>query len=774
MDQNKLPSKNRTLQQTAMPERVLLICDGLLQINADFFDKHLSNLLDELESVLFKNSETQKRNILQNEHLASLRNLKRTRYDFIPRFLTVLEHHLANFRPAQHIDQLQKNAREEEPATELQLMDHNDTDEEQIQFEISSRCESQNSFDIFLLGQRFGVLAGKPAFEADKLPIGPKVFSQCLQESIKSLDLAVQDKQHVYYLFERNVFANFSVLLNLCNQFLIEQGILPNLSYVPFRNPELRNKKTPVAMRGTNDAQHAKNHLNADDGTDLSNVHFITPGKSADDNELRNIDPSLVEESFVNLRHLLASRKLLLNKLGTFTKSYANVRDLTNDDETKSIDASVEVLGQIIGEFQANAADNPTTRASIQHLKHDLLVQLRNQSTEKNELTLKEEDSDAIDLVGMLMDNTLKDVNPNSAASQLLSLLQTPLIRVVLQDKSFFSNHVHPARQMLNVIAETVFNWLDETGQDDSLHGKVSTIVQNTVRNYKGDEKELVSAYEETNRLLGALIKKAESAERRQIDAASGKERLNLARTRAENTMRELVECYEIPSRTLHLLNQAWTDVMALTELRQGNNSNDWLEQKSIAESIIAANQPESVELDAQFAESLKNRIQESLALIGYHQDEAKSIAESLIDQKTKDKESASPSLVMPERIRFGGDTQSANRHSYALNEHQQEYIEQIKQIPVGTWFEFMLKDSNIPARRKLAWKSTNTHNVLFVNQRGQKTAEMMIEELAIELSDGSAKILPERKHSLIERAFEGLLKSLRNFMPGHQDDDND
>ena len=68
MDQNKLPSKNRTLQQTAMPERVLLICDGLLQINADFFDKHLSNLLDELESVLFKNSETQKRNILQNEH----------------------------------------------------------------------------------------------------------------------------------------------------------------------------------------------------------------------------------------------------------------------------------------------------------------------------------------------------------------------------------------------------------------------------------------------------------------------------------------------------------------------------------------------------------------------------------------------------------------------------------------------------------------------------------------------------------------------------------
>jgi hypothetical protein len=342
----------------------------------------------------------------------------------------------------------------------------------------------------------------------------------------------------------------------------------------------------------------------------------------------------------------------------------------------------------------------------------------------------------------------------------------------VLKDKSFFSNQLHPARQMLNVIAEAGFNWLDENNQDDILHGKVSSIVHNTVREYKGDDRKLVSAYEETNRLLQALIKKAEAAERRQIDAATGKERLNLARMRAEKTMHELVESYDIPTTTLNLLHQAWTDVMALTELRQGNNSSDWLEQKNIAESIIAANLPESDSLDTQLAESLKSRIQESLALIGYHQDEAMCIAESLIDQKSR--ENSSPSLIMPERIRFGGDTQSANRNSYELNEHQQEYIEQIKEIPVGTWFEFMFKDSNVPVRRKLAWKSNNTNNILFVNQRGQKTAEMMIEELAIELSDGSAKILPAQKHSVIERAFEGLLKSLRNFMPGRQDDDND
>lgn len=768
MDNNPEHPSNNTLHQTAMPERVLLICDGLLQINADFFDIHLTKLLNELESVLFKNAESHKNDVMQGEHLSSLRNLKRTRHDFIPRFLASVEHHIANIRPVTATTAMYKNQNLVSSA-ELHLIDHHVSDEDQIQFEITSRCESQNSFDIFQLGQRFGVLAGKPAFEADRLPIGPKVFSKCLQESIQALDLALVDKRNVYFLFERYVFTNFSILLASCNQFLIENGVLPNLSYVPFRNPELRSKKSPFALHTVGGTQESSTVNNS---VDYVNEALHNPDKLNNSAGAEYVDTVKVEESFVNLRHLLAKRKLLLNKLGSFTNGYSNDNVNSNGEEIRIVDAPAEVLGSILNEFQTKAADNPNTRATIQHLKQDLLVHLRNQSTDTQELALKEEDSDAIDLVGMLMDNALKDVNPNSAASQLLSLMQTPLIRVVLQDKSFFSNRVHPARKMLNIIAETGFNWLDETQQDDSLHGKISGIVNNTVRQYSGDNKQLVGAYEETNRILQALIKKAEAAEKRQIEAASGKERLNIARSRAEKTMAELVESYDIPQSTLNLLNQAWTDVMALTELRQGSDSNDWLEQKEIAESIIEASLPESLILDEVQAETLKTKIQESLALIGYHQDEALNIAESLLSQRLQD--APEPSLIIPERIRFGGNTQSANRNAYLLNDKQQEWVEQIKQMPIGTWFEFDLKENPTPVRRKIAWKSEITNNILFVNQRGQKTAEMMIEELAIELYEGRTRLQNENKRSIIERAFEGLLKSLRNILPGHQDNNND
>lgn len=765
MDIYTKQASNRTLHQTTMPERVLLICDGLLRINADFLDTHLQKLLDELESVLFINAENPKSEINQGGQFTQLRNLKRTRYDFIPRFLATLEHHLASIRPEAIAINPNDFDASKIKAIELQLLDLNMTDVHQIQFDISARCESQNSFEIFLLGQRFGVLAGQPAFDAANLPISPKVFCQCLQDSLQALDLDVVDKITAYHLFERHIFSNFSSLLSTCNQYLVENGVLPNLSYIPFRNPELRNKKSPFATQNIHKVDAKKLTAPPLDDLNYGNVHPFTHSKSASTAEIENIDPTMIEESFTNLRQLLSKRKQLINKLDSLTNTYISEQPRSH---TQSSESPLETLNTILDEFQANAVDNPHARVSIQHLKHDLLVQLRNLSTDSNEMTLNDEDSDAIDLVGMLMDDALKDVNPNSSASQLLSLMQAPLMRVVMKDKSFFSNHIHPARQMLNIIADTGFNWLDEHQKDDVLHNKITGIVSKTVRDFKGDNQELIKAYDETNQILQTLIKNADAAERRQVNAISGKERLIAARTRAEKTMSELVESFEIPILKLNLLNSAWADVMALTDLRQGSDSTDWLEQKQVAEYIIAACQPSSKKLDTHKISSLIAKIQDSLALIGYDQNEALSIAHILLDQST----SANPesNLIYAEKIRFGSDTQSANQNTYQLTAQQLEFVKQIKQLQVGTWFEFTITDSTAPARRKLAWKSELTNNLLFVNQRGQKTAEMMIEEFAIALSEGRCKFQIENKRSIFVTAFQNLLGSLRDLFPSKKD----
>ncbi len=193
-------------------------------------------------------------------------------------------------------------------------------------------------------------------------------------------------------------------------------------------------------------------------------------------------------------------------------------------------------------------------------------------------------------------------------------------MQVVLKDKTFFSDHVHPARQVLNIIAETGFNWLDENGNEDALHENISSIISRTVRELRwrqpGTHQQPTAKPTNCCRPWSA---KAEAAERRQIEAARGKERLSIARDRAAQTMAEMTSERDMPPDTLSLLNKAWTDVMALTELRQGSESTDWTEQKMIAESIIDASGPGADESKLAKALALKEKIQSSLSLVGYH-----------------------------------------------------------------------------------------------------------------------------------------------------------
>ena len=751
MNQGNSDHHTRSLHQAGLPPRVLALCDGLLDLGSDFFERQLQAALNEFEDLLFKNAE-HGRGEQQTEQFGSLRNLKRTRHDFIPQFLASLEQQLADIRrtsnPALH------TGKGVEAVAELRLLDVDDVDFDQMQASMAGRCESQNSFELFLLAQRLGVLSAGPAFNYEQVPFGPKRLCDSFRSALACLGLTADDSRQIYLLFDRHVLGHYTELLHACNALLAGKGVLPNLTYVPFRNPELRYKRATTIRTEDPAAGPAKEHSGA-------KIYKLFP-----DADTSKKPTGTVEESFSKLQHLLARRKQLLNKLNSFSNTYLVGKNTGDGDGM--VAASDEQISGILDEFQRNAVSNPDTGASIQHLKLDLIARLRNQSTPDQELTLDPEDSDAIDLVGLLMDDAMKSISPGSATAQLISMMQTPLIRVVMRDKSFFSDRVHPARQMLNILADAGFNWLENGDADDGLQGSLAGFVGNTVKDFDGDSRQLLAAYEETNRLLQSLIKKAEAAERRQIDVSKAKEKLRIARDRAEQTMSGLMAEHDIPAYTKAMLNEGWADVMALTELRNGAESDDWRDQKKIAENIIQASEPAATGLSNELIEQLKLQIQQSLSLVGYHQEEAAKIAVNLIERNAE-----SPEPEISEKPRLGESTKTPSRDAFELDEEQKALVDQLKDVPIGTWFEFLEPGASRPSRAKLTWLSRITHNALFVNQRGHKTAEMLLEELAVAISEGRVWIQQENKQGIFERAFENMIASLRNFLPGGQDKTN-
>jgi len=415
----------------------------------------------------------------------------------------------------------------------------------------------------------------------------------------------------------------------------------------------------------------------------------------------------------------------------------------------------------------------PSVR-TITHLKQDLLAQLRQATPGNQAPALPEEDGDAIDLVGMLFDHLMKDVRPNSPAANLLAKLQVPLLRVALQDKGFFTRQQHPARQMLNAIAETGAYWLGEDDADQQLVGKMQSVVDRTVRDFDGDVGLFGNLLEDLSSHLQTVSRKAEVAEKRHVEAARGKERLALARERAASVVEGLLKKQNLPRFTHTLLSQAWTDVMALTALRQGEDSEAWKQQLEIAERLIGVAKagPGQTGISPSEAAALQQDIQGALTQVGYHAEEAAAIGQRLVDPGagTEDDSTASRTeltMRLKARARLGEDLEQARKKKVTLSADEQARLDQIKHLPFGTWFEFTLNQQGEKARRRLSWFSTVTGHVLFVNHRGQKVGEHTLEGLAKAMAQGQVKVVEEEKGTLIDRAWATVMNALRSFAGG-------
>jgi hypothetical protein len=116
-------------------------------------------------------------------------------------------------------------------------------------------------------------------------------------------------------------------------------------------------------------------------------------------------------------------------------------------------------------------------------------------------------------------------------------------------------------------------------------------------------------------------------------------------------------------------------------------------------------------------------------------------------------------------RARLGEDLQQAKKsRKLVLTPEERMRLDQIRHLPFGTWFEFVINQQGDKVRRRLSWFSTVTGHVLLVNHRGQKVGEHTLEGLAKAMVQGQVKLVEEEKGTLIDRAWGTVMSALRSF----------
>ena len=752
-----------TLASANLPRRVRRVLEHLLSLVSDEMARHLGQMLNEFEQQLFRLADHARNPGIQSGHMETLRTVRLNRADLVPRYLMGLEAALAGVRdPRAPLAAQHTGAARHVPFQNLSLVDDDSMDEDSVLRDIALRYESRASLPLHLLGQRFGVLAGAPAFDAERLPVGPLALGRILREASQSLQIGLEARLLLFRTFDRVVMSHYPHLAETLNALMEREGVLPSLAYVPIRVRPVLQNPAPTDDRPERGAKAEPGRATEPAAPDHP---AKGPGKRNAAGETRasarphtawlgetETDDAAFDEAaaFALLQQLLSGRRDLIGKLRPGQQERLR-QELTTRDLLSALDG-----------MQSGSVSPTGSPRSILDVKQALLAQSR--QLHGKAATLGREDNDAFELMGMLYAQVEREVRRDTPAAALLGRLQVPLMRVALQDRAFFVRPQHPARQLLNAVAESGATWLGDDEVDPQLTHALRHAVEHVVAHHREDPQVFETATRELQASVQQLARKAEVTERRHVEAARGKEKLELAKRRSGEVIEAAVRDQRLPKFVRALLNQAWADVLTLTLLRHGEESEEWQKQLEATRHIVAATGKGGVKA----APGLAEQIEGALVQVGYHVDEANAIARRLttgIGEEEDDPASRTElAMKLKARARLGEDAEVQRVKLPPRNKEEQAAYEHLRTLPFGTWFEFVSNQQGDRVRRRLSWFSPVTDNALFVNQRGQRVGEQSLDSLARMMAIGQAHVVTADRGRLVDRAWHSALNALRSF----------
>ena len=751
----------------------------VLGLVLDFSHKQLTPLLEVmlagLDGELSSAAEATRDTFEQSRYLKAINLLKHRRDSYIPNYFCVLSEQLAQLRqgPAQAPNTLAMTAGSLALDWGLDTQTHTYHEDHR---ELARKAETSANLSIYLLGQRFGVLAAAPAFTVENLPIAPRGLLQVAHEVAltvfgETFPVAVLEKT-----FARFVLNAYPTYVDALNKLLEDAGVLRGLNYVPVRPARAKpHRRESGHASEASDTSTADKPLTSSEATPNIEPPSLPPaGLAARQMQEGALTPDAWMAQAESVPQAPAGNVVdfcLLQQLLTARRFAASPgAPPANTARPPAQPAQVlqpAQLTKLIDTLRPAPISDEQPTPSMAELQHRLLEQLRlEHGTGRH---LRREDNDAIELLGLLLDAVAKEIRSNSPVHRLIGRMQWPLLRTVVEDRQFFEEEAHPARQILNTISESDARNEEDPHIDAAFEAAMQRAVGKLEKEYRGERELLDEVNSELQRQVAQQIERARSSEKRVIEAARGRERMSMAKRMAAEALEARLAGRQLPRAILLLLRSAWLDALTLALLRYGDNSHAWGTYLERTDAIIKL----QTSNEARAYTDLAKEIESALERVGYHDQESANIARQLSrspamapgeDEPTATEIAAS----IKARPRFGGDEPDEQKKPDTLAERsprEEECYRLLRTLPFGTWMDFVINQQGEVARRRLAWYSTLTDHTLFVNRRGQRIAEMYLDELARSMSRDQLRITEQNKMHLVDRAFSATASMLQKLL---------
>ncbi len=739
------------LAASDLPSRVRELLGALIGLCRQTLAAPLILTVEALEQTLLHDADRARNPMQQADLMAQRGQLHAFAGHFADRMLDAVAEALAGLREPPTAAAAPASPPPLPGTLGLSLVDEHEVDRDLLLTEMIRRETLRSTNTLNLLGQRLGVLAAAPAFEADTLPLAPQALCAMVRRIAEQDALGVEVQLALYRSFERQVLERLGDVLDRANALLAQHGVLPGLVYTPYlaRSSSTRRIITQ-SVGGGRTTQPAKRSA-----APLTGWNGSAPAGSWS---------NLVQDAFNDAGTPGAATAGVTTSTGSALHELLQQARHATAPPADTAAVPSAAVDAVLARLQAQSS----AATGVADLQAAVVAQLR--SEHGAQAQLGSHDRDNLDLLRLLMQQVQQQQRPDPVPAALLARLQVPLARAAMADPGFFVRDEHPARELLNQIAEVGANWLGDDDVDPQLLQRMAQSVQGLLGQDARSPEAFAAANEDVQQHQRAAAHRAELAERRHVEAARGKERLELARRQANAQIDQCCDTQAPPRFVQTLLRQAWADALTLTRLRHGDDSPQWQERLLQTERIAAVT-AQAVDANGGTDAVLASEVESALVQVGYHAEEAAAVARRLATPGGEDESTSRTELSarLKARARLGehAASGSADAPRTPRSSAEEAAYQQLVTLPFGSWFDIDNGDGTL-RRQRLSWYSLLTGHALFVNPRGQKIADTDLDTLARQLSAGRAQLVTEDKGRLVDRAWQASLGALRALAGGH------
>ncbi|MBW0147704.1 DUF1631 family protein [Marinobacter arenosus] len=621
------------------------------------------------------------------------------------------------------------------PGSELSVVDKGEFEDWLTIRVMVTKADTQYRGDLLQLKLRLDKL-GIANATGHHNPLGPSLVCEAFHAGLNQLKATRDVEKVCLKIFEQTVLQQLGPLYEELNNILIRQGVLPDLDLSKYLSDHAvtRSEFRPAAPPAPKPEPKPKPKESARPAESAKPAAPARRSRSPrTGGEFRGYSQA-AQTAFATVRNLL-------DTLSASRVARGDAEPVTFPPNARPLSAGE--LHRELQQLQVQAvADTETVT-----LKERVVEKVRASGDTK----LDEEQQGTLDVVDRFFRSVVESPKLSEYAQERMRQLEVPVLKVVMRDPAFFDDQDSPVRGVMNRLAQ-----LGVKG------GRINPVVQRRVdeliQRITTDFEQDTGVFEQTMLELDSLIDRQNLVYRRNVErvtaAAEGAQKVAESKQAVAEVLNEKLAGRKVPKAVLSLLDGGWRDLLSLTWIRQGPDSQLWQDYLSVIDSLLAfAVDPHST---INLPELLRV-IQDGLSSISSNHMPSSQIRDELKQFLVRSPDKAPDLVEVP-------PVQPEKTDTKALSEREQRslqrWINRAQQLRTGDWLRDQEKPDQ-PQYIRLVWIARGFSRFVFVNHQGMRVVELELEALARQMRKGI--IVPDNQYErpLVDESIDRMVRKV-------------